>query len=51
MEANGRKTNATFECSAGNCAGALEFWDGHLTFVWVDLRFEQSSIVDGNQRK
>ena len=51
MEANSRKTNATVERSTGNCAGTLELWDGDFAFLWVDLRFKQSGIVDGYKRK
>lgn len=40
MEANYCKTNATDERTPGDRASALELWDGHLTFMWIDFRFE-----------
>ena len=51
METNCRSTDATIEHTPNNCVGTLEFWDGHLAFLWIDLSFKQFGILDGHKRK
>ena len=51
METNYCKTNASFEWTASNRIGDVEFWDGGLTLLWAHFGFKQFGIVDGSQRK